>query len=202
MLATYYELWAATWERAAFMKARPVAGDDDFGWRTVRAIDPMVYRSAMDVAAVEQSAKLKKRVEHEKGREAETFDVKIGSGGIRDVEFVAQAMQLLHGGHIPQVRVRSTQQALAALAEVGVLRRERRPYCWRRTGSCAARKTGCRWKPSDRCTAYRASASPWSVWRAPWGSRGRSGAVVSACAGGAPPARAGHLFTVVPRWQQ
>ena len=52
MLADYYDAWAATWEKAAFMKARPVAGDLAFGWRAIRAVDPMIYRSAMDFAGV------------------------------------------------------------------------------------------------------------------------------------------------------
>ncbi|MFN8643354.1 MAG: hypothetical protein U0802_17470 [Candidatus Binatia bacterium] len=121
MLAEYYDAWAATWEKAAFMKARPVAGDHAFGWRVIRAVDPMIYRSAMDYAGVEAIRAMKDRVEQEVGRSGGTFNVKIGAGGIRDVEFVAQALQLLHGGRIRDARERSTQRALTALAQVGVL---------------------------------------------------------------------------------
>lgn len=122
LLTTYYDAHAAVWEKAAFTKARPVAGDLVFGWRVVRAVHPMIYRSAMDFAGVEAIAEMKARVEREHGRgAAEGFDVKLGAGGIRDVEFVAQALQLLHGGRIPQVRGRSTQAALASLAQAGVL---------------------------------------------------------------------------------
>ena len=120
-LINYYELWAATWEKAAFMKARPVAGDISLGWRIIRATDPMIYRSAMDFAGVDAIKAMKEKIEHAKGRTGGAFNVKIGSGGIRDVEFVAQALQLLHGGRIPEVRVRSTQRALMSLAQVGVL---------------------------------------------------------------------------------
>ncbi len=120
-LANYYELWAATWERAAFAKARPVAGDEVLGWRTIRAIDPMIYRSAMDVAGVAAIREMKEKVEEAKERPGGAYNVKTGAGGIRDVEFVAQALQLLHGGRIPEVRERSTQRALIALAQVGVL---------------------------------------------------------------------------------
>ncbi len=123
MLANYYELWAATWEKAAFMKARPVAGDVGLGWRTIRTIDPMIYRSAMDFAGVAAIKEMKEKIEGAKEKHGAAFDVKIGAGGIRDVEFVAQALQLLHGGRIPQVRGRSTQSALVALAQVGVLPR-------------------------------------------------------------------------------
>jgi glutamate-ammonia-ligase adenylyltransferase len=123
LLANYYETYAATWERAAFTKARPVAGDPSLGWRTIRDIAPMIYRASMDFAAVAAIKEMKDRIERAKERAEATYDVKIGSGGIRDVEFVAQALQLLHGGRIPQVRDRSTAGALTALAEVGVLPR-------------------------------------------------------------------------------
>lgn len=127
-LEDYYDGWAATWEKAAFMKARPVAGDLRFGWRVARRIDPMIYQSSIDFAAVESIRAMKARVEeaHDAADEPdgglpETWSVKLGAGGIRDVEFVAQALQLLHGGRIPQVRGRSAPGALRALAEVGVL---------------------------------------------------------------------------------
>jgi len=120
-LVEYYDTRAATWEKAAFMKARPVAGDLEAGWRVVRAIAPMIYRRSMDFASVAAIRDLKERIEREKGRADGLFNVKIGAGGIRDVEFVAQAMQLLHGGRIPQVRGRSTAGALEALRDVGLL---------------------------------------------------------------------------------
>ncbi|UCE87841.1 MAG: hypothetical protein JSU66_09090, partial [Deltaproteobacteria bacterium] len=124
-LESYYDGRAATWEKAAFMKARPVAGDLDFGWRVARSLAPMIYRSSMDLSGVAGIKQMKERIEHEKGRADSGFDVKIGTGGIRDVEFVAQALQLLHGGRIPQVRGRSTVGVLASLADAGVLSRER-----------------------------------------------------------------------------
>jgi len=123
MLADYYESWAATWERAAFMKARPVAGDRQFGWRVIRAIDPMIYRSTMDYESVAAVKELKDKIERAKGKDGDTFHVKLGQGGIRDVESVAQALQLLHGGRIPEVRGRPTETALVSLAEVGILSR-------------------------------------------------------------------------------
>ncbi|MDX2170037.1 MAG: hypothetical protein SF182_23405 [Deltaproteobacteria bacterium] len=124
MLTHYYDAWAATWEKSAFMKARPVAGDRAFGWQVIRGLDPILYRSSMDFASVAAIRAMKERVEQESERAGGTFNVKVGRGGIRDIEFVAQALQLLHGGRIPQVRTRSTQQALTALAEVGVLPRD------------------------------------------------------------------------------
>jgi len=116
-LLLYYDGYAATWERAAFMKARPVAGDLAFGWNLARQIDPMIYQSKIDFAGIEAIREMKTRIEREHAN-AER-DIKLGAGGIRDVEFVAQALQLLHGAHAPQVRGRSAPGALAALAEAG-----------------------------------------------------------------------------------
>jgi glutamate-ammonia-ligase adenylyltransferase len=114
-LLLYYDGYAATWERAAFMKARPVAGDLAFGWSLARQIDPMIYQSKIDFAGVESIREMKTRIEREHAN-AEA-DIKLGAGGIRDVEFVAQALQLLHGARAPQVRGRSAPRALVALAE-------------------------------------------------------------------------------------
>ncbi len=123
-LLDYYDGWAAMWEKAAFMKARPVAGDLDFGWQVARAIDPMVYQSSVDLAGVDAIREMKHRVEQARARDPERFHVKLAAGGIRDIEFIAQALQLLHGGRIPQVRVRSAPGALRELADVEVLPRE------------------------------------------------------------------------------
>ncbi len=120
-LVEYFDSRAATWEMAAYMKARPVAGDEAFGWRAIRSLDPIIYRSAMDFAGVASIREMKARIEAEKARAGARFDVKLGPGGIRDLEFVVQALQLLHGGRIPQVRHPSTQGGLAALAGAGVM---------------------------------------------------------------------------------
>lgn len=122
-LMEYHECWAATWEKAAYMKARPIAGDIALGWRVIRSLGPMIYRSAMDYDTVTAIKELKDKVERSAARGLDTFHLKVGTGGIRDIESVAQALQLLHGGRIPEVRVRGTQAALDALAQVGVLPR-------------------------------------------------------------------------------
>lgn len=120
-LADYYETAADHWEKVAFMKARPVAGDLELGWRVVRQIHPMIYRGAMDYAGVRRIRSWKQRVGEVRGSGGQGFDVKLDPGGIRDVEFVAQALQLLHGGRIPQLRDRSAQRTLLRLAEVKLL---------------------------------------------------------------------------------
>ena len=120
-LARYYEGWADTWEKAAFMKARPVAGDLALGWRTIRELAPVIYRSAMDFEGVRGIRGLKDKIENEHASESQGFDVKIGAGGIRDIEFVAQALQLLHGGRMPQLRERSTQRTLEQLSALDLI---------------------------------------------------------------------------------
>lgn len=119
----YYENWAAIWERAAFMKARPVAGDIDLGWRVIRGLAPILYRSTVDYKTVEAIHELKAKVETARAEPGGPFDVKVGHGGIRDVETVAQTLQLLHGGRIPQIRGASTEATLVALADASVLPR-------------------------------------------------------------------------------
>jgi glutamate-ammonia-ligase adenylyltransferase len=123
-LLLYYDGYAATWERAAFMKARPVAGDLAFGWSLARQIDPMIYQSKVDFAGVESIREMKERIEREHANA--DLDIKLGAGGIRDLEFVAQALQLLHGARAPQVRGRSAPGALAALADAGRIPAEMR----------------------------------------------------------------------------
>ena len=140
VLAGYYEVRAAAWEKAAFMKARPVAGDSKLGWRAIRAVDPMIYASSMDYSAVQDIRMLKEKValvhapDNSAGAAAESeggdmnpagFNVKLGPGGIRDVEYLAQSLQLLYGGRVPQLRNRSTQQAIRSLADAGLLPAER-----------------------------------------------------------------------------
>lgn len=123
-LESYYELWADTWEKATFTKARPVAGDLALGWRAVRAVAPMTYLSSMDYAAVQGIRELKEKFEQAKGGHDKGFNVKLDPGGIREVEFIAQAMQLLHGARIPQIRCRGTMEALEQLARVGLIPEE------------------------------------------------------------------------------
>ncbi len=120
-LFDYYTERAATWEVASFMKARPVAGDLAMGYRAIKAISPALYRTTMDYAAVEEIHGLQCKIESAHGKRDDGFHVKVDSGGIRDVEFIVQAIQLLHGGRIPQIRTRGTQDGLRAIGEVGLL---------------------------------------------------------------------------------
>jgi glutamate-ammonia-ligase adenylyltransferase len=120
-LVEYYESWAHTWEKAAFMKARPVAGAVALGWHAILSAAPAIYNTTMNYRVADGIRSLKDKIQSVRGDEPDAFNVKIDPGGIRDVEFIAQALQLLHAGRIPQLRDRSTQGALRNLEGVGLL---------------------------------------------------------------------------------
>jgi glutamate-ammonia-ligase adenylyltransferase len=119
---SYYDTLGRTWERQALIKLRPVAGDLRLGEEFLRAIDPFVYRKYLSFAEINEIKVLKRRIEQHANRAgAGDTDVKTGHGGIRDIEFTIQFLQLLNGGDLPNVRQRNTLQAMQALERVGCL---------------------------------------------------------------------------------
>jgi glutamate-ammonia-ligase adenylyltransferase len=118
----YYEASALPWERAAFIRARAVAGDRALGEHFLTGIRPFIWRRALDFGAVAEIRGISRRIRdhHAQGqRLGPGFDLKRGRGGIREVEFFAQIHQLIHGGREPALRVPATLPALAALAAAG-----------------------------------------------------------------------------------
>jgi [glutamine synthetase] adenylyltransferase / [glutamine synthetase]-adenylyl-L-tyrosine phosphorylase len=114
----YYESWGQTWERVALLKARPVAGEKDLGEQFLREVSPFVFRRYLDFSTIEDIKEMKVRVERTLRDDARGgLNVKLGRGGIREVEFVAQALQLIHAGKDPHVRTRSTLPGLDLLVE-------------------------------------------------------------------------------------
>jgi len=114
----YYESWGQTWERVALLKARPVAGDKELGARFLQEIAPFVFRHYLDYATLEDIKEMKARVERSlRAPERSGGNVKLGRGGIREIEFVVQALQLIHAGKDPRVRERTTLPALDRLVE-------------------------------------------------------------------------------------
>ena len=117
---SYYETWGQTWERAVWLKARPVAGDAPLGESLIAELEPFVYRRYLDFGTIEDLKAMKRRVDDSlRDLEAARRDVKLGRGGIREVEFFVQAQQLVHGGKDGRLRVRGTLEALDALARAG-----------------------------------------------------------------------------------
>jgi glutamate-ammonia-ligase adenylyltransferase len=115
----YYEREGRTWERAAMIKARACAGDARAGETLVAQIAPFVWRKHLDFAALGDVHDMKRQMQTFRGQSGisvEGHNVKIGRGGIREIEFFAQTQQLIAGGRHPQLRVRPTLEALNVLA--------------------------------------------------------------------------------------
>lgn len=118
----YYEGWGDTWERGALAKARPVAGDLALGERFLAELEPFIYRRHLDYDTIEDLRGMKDRIDAELAlQKPGTRNVKIGRGGIRELEFVVQVLQLIHGGHVPNVRGAGTRRAIDALEAEGLL---------------------------------------------------------------------------------
>ncbi|MBL8669497.1 MAG: bifunctional [glutamate--ammonia ligase]-adenylyl-L-tyrosine phosphorylase/[glutamate--ammonia-ligase] adenylyltransferase, partial [Alphaproteobacteria bacterium] len=118
----YYGSMGQNWERAAMIKARPCAADIDAGRDFLAAIRPFVWRKHLDFAAIQDIHSIKRQIDAHRGSGAikgPGHDLKIGRGGIREIEFYAQTQQLIWGGRDPRLRVPSTCAALRALADVG-----------------------------------------------------------------------------------
>ncbi|WP_017605831.1 bifunctional [glutamine synthetase] adenylyltransferase/[glutamine synthetase]-adenylyl-L-tyrosine phosphorylase [Nocardiopsis alkaliphila] len=121
---TYYERWAKTWEFQALLKARPIAGDTSLGLAYVKAIAPMVWEASGRKDFVEDVQAMRRRVvAHIPTGEAER-ELKLGPGGLRDIEFSVQLLQLVHGRTDDRLRSGNTLQALTALSKHGYVGRE------------------------------------------------------------------------------
>ncbi|HEY2029982.1 MAG TPA: bifunctional [glutamate--ammonia ligase]-adenylyl-L-tyrosine phosphorylase/[glutamate--ammonia-ligase] adenylyltransferase, partial [Myxococcales bacterium] len=118
-LELYYEGQGAPWERFALLKARPIAGDLATGEEALRRLSPFVFRKYFDLRAIDEMRQLKARAQ--KAAERAGIDLKLGRGGIREVEFFVQALQLLHGGRDQNLRVRGTLPALERLLYAGLI---------------------------------------------------------------------------------
>jgi glutamate-ammonia-ligase adenylyltransferase len=115
----YYEREGRTWERAAMIKARPCAGDAKAGEALLAEITPFVWRKHLDFAALADVHDMKRQMQTYRGQSeiaVEGHNVKVGRGGIREIEFFAQTQQLIAGGRHPELRVRPTLEALTVLA--------------------------------------------------------------------------------------
>ncbi|HVN10778.1 MAG TPA: bifunctional [glutamine synthetase] adenylyltransferase/[glutamine synthetase]-adenylyl-L-tyrosine phosphorylase [Kineosporiaceae bacterium] len=120
----YYRRWAATWEFQALLKARPVAGDVRLAQVYLDAIRPMVWRAAERDHFVEDVQAMRRRVEEQVPAREAGRQLKLGRGGLRDVEFSVQLLQLVHGRVDPRLRTGNTVEALEALAAYGYVGRD------------------------------------------------------------------------------
>ncbi|MFF5566668.1 bifunctional [glutamine synthetase] adenylyltransferase/[glutamine synthetase]-adenylyl-L-tyrosine phosphorylase [Streptomyces sp. NPDC012623] len=119
----YYQRWAKTWEFQALLKARAVAGDPELGARYIEAVSPLVWQAAERDHFVPDVQKMRRRVIDNIPPGQVERELKLGPGGLRDVEFAVQLLQLVHGRNDASLRVGSTLEALAALAAGGYVGR-------------------------------------------------------------------------------
>ncbi|TMM54429.1 glutamine-synthetase adenylyltransferase [Sulfitobacter sabulilitoris] len=119
----YYESLGRTWERAAYIKARPAAGDLAAGQRFLRDLRPFVWRRHLDFAAIQDAHDMRLAIREHKGLGGPItlpgHNMKLGRGGIREIEFFTQTRQLIAGGRDAELRVRGTLQGLSVLAQKG-----------------------------------------------------------------------------------
>jgi len=118
-LELYFQREGRDWERYAWQKARPVAGDLAAGARFLQALRPFVYRRYLDFGALDGLREMKAMIAAEVARKELADDIKRGPGGIREIEFLAQALQLIRGGREPALREPRLLPALRALREAG-----------------------------------------------------------------------------------
>ncbi len=120
----YYKRWAETWEFQALLKARPMTGDMALGQAYVDQLGPMVWTASQRDSFVDDVQAMRRRVLENVPEDLRDRELKLGRGGLRDVEFAVQLLQMVHGRYDEALRVRSTVQALQTLVDQGYVGRE------------------------------------------------------------------------------
>ncbi|KJL46250.1 Glutamate-ammonia-ligase adenylyltransferase [Microbacterium hydrocarbonoxydans] len=119
----YYDRWAKSWEFQALLKARPLAGDAALGAAYIEAVQPKVWSSAARENFVDSVQRMRERVMEHIDPEDAPYQLKLGAGGLRDIEFTVQLLQLVHGLTDPTIRTRGTLESIDALVEGGYIGR-------------------------------------------------------------------------------
>jgi glutamate-ammonia-ligase adenylyltransferase len=120
-LRDYYQHRGQLWERQALLRARPAAGDSALAQRVMQVIDAFVYEAPIEPDIIDKITAMRQRIEHERASErGESLDIKVGYGGLVDIEFLVQSHQLLWGARKPALRLRSTWDVLETLEREGI----------------------------------------------------------------------------------
>ncbi len=118
----YYESWGQSWERTAMLKARPVAGSLALGEQLLKTLQPFIYRKYLDYNLIEDMKLMKQKIDASLARSREgEINLKLGRGGIREIEFFIQALQLVYAGKNPKLRERNSLRALDTLLAANLL---------------------------------------------------------------------------------
>ena len=120
-MENYCQAQAREWERYAMIKARPVTGEAVYRERLLEILRPFVFRRYIDFGVIDAIREMKRRIQAEMYRRGMDANIKLGRGGIREIEFIGQALQLVHGGRDPSLQVRPILPVLARLGEKGLL---------------------------------------------------------------------------------
>ena len=163
----YYQRWSAPWEAQALLRAEPVAGDADLGAAFVAMADEFRYPAGgMGEAAVREVRRIKARVEAERMPRGvdPAMHLKLGPGGLSDVEWVAQLLQLRHAGAMPELRTTRTLAALQAARDEGLIASEDADAlaaAWRLAARFGTRSCWCAARPSDSVPTAQPDSPPW-----------------------------------------
>jgi glutamate-ammonia-ligase adenylyltransferase len=117
----YYQTHGREWERYAFIKARAIAGDRAAGAELLKTLKPFVYRKYLDYGTIESIRDMKAMIERETARKGMQGNIKLGRGGIREIEFIAQTQQLIRGGREPQLQERRLLTVLPRMVAAGCM---------------------------------------------------------------------------------
>ncbi len=118
----YYDVMGQTWERQAMIKIRTIAGSQQLGQTFIRRLEPWIYKRYLGFTEINEIRSLKRRIEHRTHKQGESLlEVKTGIGGIRDIEFAIQFLQLLNGGDLKNIRCGNTLDAIEQLQKSGCL---------------------------------------------------------------------------------
>ena len=166
---TYYRDRARDWEKQMLIKARVAAGEPEPGAALLEFVEPLIYQSSLDFGAVEAVSETRQRISEKMAarRNPNGLDIKLAPGGIRDIEFLVQCLQRLHGGREPWVRHGGTLLALFTAARQGAaVAGGVRPPGKRLPVSAASSSTGCKWTRTVRRTLCPATRRRSTCWRA------------------------------------
>ena len=151
----YYERWASGWEFQALLKAWPLAGDLELGSRYVEALRPRVWQASAREDFVRDVQRMRQRVEQHIPAGQTDRQLKLGPGGLRDVEFTVQLLQLVHGRTDDRVHARATLRRFARSPSTGTSGGWRRRSSARTTACCASSSTGCSFAACSAPTSCR-----------------------------------------------
>ncbi len=164
-MENYYAGFGETWERLALIKARGIAGSRELAYEFLRQHQPFIYPKSPTPDLLDEIANIKRRIERDVvGPDKLERDVKLGRGGIREIEFIVQALQLIHGAHHPFLQEASMLRALRALRELDLLPRGEVLTLDKHIGFSAVSSIDCRSRQSSKHTLFRKNRKLCSGW--------------------------------------